>query len=106
MNIALLAALCMVFQDVLGTLMVQAEARNHGWLAGFCDSVMWLFSIATTAISVTALQGHNIHEKVLVILLVTLANLVGSRLGVYFGKKYIKEQIICTCCQIHKAKVV
>lgn len=91
MNIAIIAALCMVFQDVVGTLMVQAEARNHGWLAGLCDSVMWLFTIATTTISVTALQGNNTREKVIVIVAVTAANLVGSQLGVLVGKRYIKN---------------
>lgn len=93
MNIALLAALCMVFQDVLGVLMVQAEARNHGFIAGICDSAMWLFAIATTTISVTALQGHSVHEKALVIVCVTIANLLGSVIGVYLGKKFIKEQV-------------
>ncbi len=92
MNIAILAALCMVFQDVLGVVMVQAEARNHGWIAGVADSIQWLFAIATTTFSVTALQGHNLHEKILVIVAVTLANLVGSRLGVLVGKKLVKEQ--------------
>ena len=106
MNISLLAALCMVFQDILGTLMVQAEARNHGWIAGLCDTTMWLFAITTTSISVTALQGHNVHEKVLVVILVSLANVIGSRLGVFLGKKYIKEQIECTCCKIHNSGTI
>jgi hypothetical protein len=106
MNTALLAALCMIFQDVLGTVMVQAEARNHGWIAGICDTVMWLFAIATTAISVTALQGHNLHQKILVIVFVSGANLIGSRLGVLVGNHLVKEQVVCTCCKIHKLKVV
>lgn len=89
--IALLAALCMVVQDILGTCMVQAEARNHGWLAGLFDSIMWLFAIATTTITVTALQGHSLHEKVTVIVAVTAANLIGSQLGVLVGKKFIKD---------------
>lgn len=71
--------------------MVQAEARNHGWIAGLCDSIMWLFAIATTAITVTALQGHSTNEKVVVIIAVTAANLVGSQLGVQVGKRLIKE---------------
>jgi membrane protein YqaA with SNARE-associated domain len=93
MEIAVLAAVCMIFQDCLGVLMVQSEARNHGWLAGLCDSVQWLFAIATTAITVTALQGHSLHEKVLVIILVTMANLVGSQLGVLVGRRWIKEGV-------------
>lgn len=91
MTIALLAAVAMVINDILGVLMVQAEARNHGWLAGFFDSLQWFAAIATTTISVTALQGHSFREKALVIVFVTAANLVGARLGVAIGKKYIKE---------------
>lgn len=101
MNIAILAAVSMLFQDVVGVLMVQAEARDHGWIAGLCDSAMWLFAIATTTFSVTTLQGHDLHEKIIVVTAVTVANLVGSRLGVLIGKKYIKEAIVCTCCKIH-----
>ena len=91
MEIALLASGCMIFQDCLGVMMVQAEARNRGWIAGLCDSIMWLFAISTTALTITALQGHSLHEKVLVIVAVTVANLVGSQLGVLVGKRYIKE---------------
>lgn len=91
MEIALLAALAMVVQDVLGTLMVQAEARNRGLMAGIFDSLQWFATITTTTISVTALQGHSVHEKVLVILFVTAANLCGSVIGVFVGKKMIKE---------------
>lgn len=91
MEIALLAGLAMVVNDIFGTLMVQAEARNRGWLAGIFDSLQWFATITTTTISVTALQGHSLHEKVLVILLVTAANLVGSVIGVLVGKRLIKE---------------
>lgn len=91
MQIAVLAALAMVVNDIFGTLMVQAEARNRGWLAGMFDSLQWFATITTTTISVTALQGHSLHEKVLVICLVTAANLCGSAIGVYVGKRIIKE---------------
>ncbi len=91
MQIALLAAFAMVFNDILGTLMVQAEARNRGWLAGIFDSLQWFATITTTTISVTALQSHSLHEKVLVIILVTAANLTASQVGVLIGKRLIKE---------------
>ena len=100
--IAVYAAMCMVCQDVMGTLMVMAEARSRGWLAGVFDSAMWLFGIATTTISVTALQGHSTSEKVAVLVLVTAANLVGSRLGVYMGNRFVKQDDeTCTCCPVH-----
>lgn len=84
------AGICMVFQDILGTLMVQAEARNHGWLAGSMDSIMWLFQIATVTITVTALQGKDTKKKVFTILCVTAGNLVGSEIGVLIGQRLIK----------------
>ena len=90
MKVAILAALCMVAQDVLSVLMVQAEARNRGWLSGWLDAVAWLFGIGTLAISVTALQGHDTREKVLVVVFVSAANILGSWAGVKIGKRYIR----------------
>jgi hypothetical protein len=90
MGIVLLAALCMVFQDVLAVMMVQAEARDRGWLAGILDAVGWGFAIATTTVSVTALQGHNTGLKVAVVVFVTIANIIGSKLGQVLGTKFIK----------------
>ena len=93
MEIALLAALCMVFEDIIATVMVQAEAGNHGIISGLCDCIGWGLAIATTAITVTALQGHNLHEKILVITLVTIANFLGSILGVEVGKRVFKMNV-------------
>ena len=96
MLIALYAALAMAIQDVLAVLMVQAEARNRGLLAGIFDAFCWGAAISTTTISVTALQGHDFSLKVLVIVFVTLANIVGSVIGVWIGKRFIKndDQIV------------
>lgn len=96
MIIALYAALAMLIQDVLGVLMVQAEARNHVWLTGALDSVGWLATITTTTVSVTALQGHSLALKATVIAAVTVANFGGSALGVKIGKHFIKETP-CPC---------
>jgi glucose-6-phosphate-specific signal transduction histidine kinase len=87
--IVALAAGCMVVQDILAVLLVDAEARNRGWLAGILDSAVWLFAIATTTIAVTALQGHSLAGKVELVVFVTAANLIGMRLGVWIGKRYI-----------------
>ena len=87
--IVALAAGCMVVQDILAVLLVDAEARNRGWLAGILDSAVWLFAIATTTIAVTALQGHSLAGKIELVAAVTAANLVGMRLGVWIGKRYI-----------------
>lgn len=91
MTIAIFAALAMILQDVLEVLKDQAQARNRAILAGLFDSLMWLALITTTSISVTALQGHKINQKVLVIVLVSAANFVGQLTGVIIGEKLIKE---------------
>ncbi len=89
---ALWAALAMLTNDVLAVLLVQAEARNRATLAAALDSAMWLASIATTTISVTALQGHNLDVKTVVIIAVTLANVAGSFAGVKIGERYIRAK--------------
>lgn len=90
--IALVAAACMAVTDVLGACMVMAEAAERGWLAGFLDMAGWYVSIATTTISVTALQGHDTAEKVAVLILVGAANLLGTRLGVLTGKLILSRK--------------
>ena len=92
MTIAILAALAMVLQDVLAVGLVQAEARNRAVLAGILDTIGWLATITTLSISVTTLQGHSFTDKVIVIVFVSVANFLGSYLGVKIGKRYIKEQ--------------
>ena len=91
MTLILFAAGCMVVQDILAVLLTDAEARNRGWLAGILDSAVWLFAIATTTIAVTALQGHSLAGKVELVAFVTVANLIGMRLGVWIGTRYIKN---------------
>jgi hypothetical protein len=89
--VALLAAVTMVVTDVLGVIMVQAEAANRGWLAGLMDSLGWLFSIATTTISVTALSGHSMEKKILVVSFVTAANFLGTKLGQIMGQRLMNK---------------
>jgi hypothetical protein len=81
----------MVFQDILSTILVQAEARNKKLLAASMDSAQWLFGLATMAIAVTSLQGHNFHEKILVIACVTVANFAGTFIGTAIGERWVKE---------------
>lgn len=94
---AIEAAICMIFVDILSVCMVQAEARDRGWTAGFFDASSWLFNFATLHISLVAADGHTRE----VLLFVTIANILGCRLGVYMGKRLIQEPRRCTCCKIH-----
>lgn len=82
MTAALLAAGAMVCTDICGAAMVLLESRERGWLAGFCDAVGWLVSITCTKIVV---KSHGAGE-VEALVLVTCANVVGTRLGVATGR--------------------
>lgn len=100
--IALIAALAMVVQDILGTAMVMSESRNKANLAATLDALQWGVAIAVTAISVTALQSHSLYYKILVVTLVTLANYGGTYAGVRIGERYIKPiKVLCqgNCCE-------
>ena len=89
---ALAAAGAMLVQDVMGVLLVQAEARNRAGLAAAFDSVMWLAQISTVTISVTALQGHQLSAKAAVIIAVELANVAGCYIGVAVGRRWVREE--------------
>lgn len=91
MTVAIWAALAMVCTDVLSVVLVQAEAANRGWLAGICDTACWYVGIATTTISVSTLDGHNTAAKIWVLVLVGIANLLGTKLGQVTGKRLLKR---------------
>lgn len=101
---ALAAAAAMLVNDVAAVLLVQSEARNRAGLAALFDSIMWLASIGTTTISVTALQGHDLSAKALVLVAVELANVAGAYIGVAIGRRLIKEnKAACACgCPVAK----
>lgn len=89
--IAILASVAMLGQDILGTLLTMAEAKEKPALSGALDTVGWLVSIFTTTWSVTALQGHSISVKVWVLLLVSIANFAGSYSGVWIGRRFLNK---------------
>jgi hypothetical protein len=99
MIIALYAALAMILQDILAVCLVQAEARDRAALSGLLDAAQWGAGIATTTISVTALQGHSMGLKAVVVAAVTAANFGGSWLGVQIGRRLIKAAPVpCPHC--------
>lgn len=91
MIVAIIAALAMAVQDVLSTVMVMAEAKNRGWLAGCMDGLCWIVGITTTTISINALNGHSLSTKVAVVVLVTLANVFGTKGGQLVGQRYVTD---------------
>jgi hypothetical protein len=90
-TIAILAAVGMLAQDILGTMLTIAEAREKPALSGILDSAGWFPAIFTTAWTVTALQGHSLSEKVWVLLLVSVANFIGSYIGVMIGRRIVNK---------------
>jgi hypothetical protein len=102
MELAIIAAVAMLFQDLLGTLMVQAEASSltlperrtwrdyigggwRAWGAALMDQSQWMVWAASTTIVVSAFSGHNFDTKVLVFLFVSMANIIGTRTGQELG---------------------
>jgi len=90
--LACVAALAMVVQDILGIVLLLAATRNRGQVAGVMDSLQWLVGITTTTISVSVLQGHHFYEKVIVIIMVSLANYFGTVWGEKIGTHFVKDK--------------
>jgi hypothetical protein len=93
MLVALIAAFSMVCADILAVIMVQMEAANRGWFAGAMDGLGWIVGITTTSISVRVLNGHSTSGKVWVILLVTAANVFGTKLGQVIGSRLLRRPL-------------
>jgi hypothetical protein len=92
--IVLWASLAMVVEDLLGVLLVQAEARNRAKLAGLMDALSWIAAIAVTAWTVNTLNGHSTGLKVAMLIGVSVANYVGSYSGVKIGERLVKVKPI------------
>lgn len=83
---ALLAAAAMLIQDQVGTVMVKLEAGDNGWLAGVMDAIGYLFGILTLNTALTTLSSGNLDSTILVLSLVTVANVVGTKAGQVEGR--------------------
>jgi hypothetical protein len=99
MFIVAMAAISMVIADVLSVLLVQAEARNRAFLAGVLDTLGWGAAIVVTFLTVNSLQGHDLGLKVGVVIAVSLANFVGSYVGVKIGRRFVKEDPTTTLAE-------
>jgi hypothetical protein len=96
--IVLAAAAAMFIQDLLAVLMVQAEARNRAVLAGVMDCLQWPAGMVTTAVTVTAFQGHDGARTGLVIAAVSAANFAGTWTAVHLGRRHIREEKAACAC--------
>lgn len=88
----IIAVVTMVCTDILGTIMVMAEARNRGWLAGWMDTAQYLVGIVCTTIMVTILQNHSTSEKVIALVALSAANLFGTKLGQMIGHRFVTDK--------------
>ena len=89
--VIVIAAIAMVIQDILATLLVQAESRNRSVLAGGLDALMWIAGITTTYNALDALHSPSLWHKVLTIAVMSVANVGGTMTGTVIGKRFIKE---------------
>lgn len=89
LELAVLAAVAMIAQDTLAVVMVQAEAKNLGWTAGLMDMLGWLVAFVSLRISITA---HGTAE-IEAIVLISIANVLGTKLGQVTGKRFLKEKV-------------
>jgi pantoate kinase len=89
MLLALLAAAAMILQDTVAVCLVQAEVKNLGWTAGLLDMVGWLVAFVSLRISITA---HGTGE-VEAVVLVSVANVLGTKIGQLTGQRFLKEKV-------------
>ena len=73
---------------IVFSLMAQFHAQDPNW----SGLTIWLVAITTTTLTVTALQGRSLSEKVWVVSLVSAANLFGTKIGQLIGTKYVKDK--------------
>ncbi len=90
-TVIVVATLAMIIQDCFGVLMVQAENRGWGWRSGFMDAGMYLCALATNHYALNALNSSNKTLQVLVVGFVTIANVIGSKLGQEIGDRFFPD---------------
>jgi hypothetical protein len=89
LELAVLAAGAMIIQDTVAVVMVQAEAKNLGWTAGFMDAIGWLVAFVSLRISITS---HGVGE-IEAVVFVSIANVLGTKLGQLTGQHFLREKV-------------
>ena len=92
--IAILAGSAMLLTDIIAVVQTMAEARNRGWLAGWMDVAGWIVGITTLTLSINAINSHDFARKALVVVLVSAANLFGTKIGQMIGSRWVKNKTI------------
>ena len=83
---AILTFIAMCFQDVLGTAMVVYEADLNWKLAGIFDVTGYLAGLICSVLALDSIlkDGWRNKRSIVLILSVTVANYIGTALGVIF----------------------
>lgn len=92
MTVLLCAAAAMVWQDIFGTLLTQAQARNREWLAALFDNAYYLGWIVSTYVAVGAMNHASLAHRALVVAVMMVANTVGIVTGTRLGKRWVKQE--------------
>lgn len=85
-----LAVVSMLLQDVVSTLLVQAEARDKPALSGILDVFMWILGMTCTTVIVKIFLTGSIWATLEAGAAVSVANFVGTYAGVRIGRRFIK----------------
>jgi hypothetical protein len=87
---ALIAAAAMFADDLIMTVLTQAEARNRWLLAGILDSIGWVFGLIVVATAVGTVLDHGLSRQTIeVVAAVTVANFAGTAAGTLIGKRWV-----------------
>jgi len=89
----LLSAAAMFVQDVLGAVMVQAEARGRAHLAAGCDVLQDAARMTAAVVTTgTVLLSHDLALKAAVVAATLAADYGGTWTGVTLGKRIVRHE--------------
>lgn len=88
----LLAGIAMFVKDVLGTLLVVAEANNHPFLAGALDVGMDIATLAWLALGITEAVNGTVSQIAWLIVSMSIGSLAATVAGVHLGHRLMPDR--------------
>jgi hypothetical protein len=96
MSLWLLCALgfvAMVSEDILYTIMTQAQNRHRPYLAGLMDTLGYLAQFVVFGVGIESLIKNGLTGRTILILAVlSAANFVGTALGTLLGDRWMHAE--------------
>ena len=85
----------MVFEDLFGTLLVQAEANYRENMAGLMDTLGWFANaICYGSVGASVVRyGWFSHQTIEIAVLVSVANFFATKYATRFGKRLMNRSI-------------